>query len=72
MDVSEYIREPFQAAIFAGLVTAGYVHVKHKINTDPRPATSAYVKPAVLVAFLVYFIVSNGAGKRETISAEPF
>ena len=33
---------------------------------------SAYVKPAILVAILVYFIVANGVAQRETISSEPF
>jgi len=33
---------------------------------------SAYTKPAALVAILVFFIVSNGLGKKESISSEPF
>ena len=33
---------------------------------------SSYTKPAALVAILVFFIVSNGLGKKETISSEPF
>jgi hypothetical protein len=30
------------------------------------------MKPAALVAILVYFIISNGVGKRESISTAPF
>ena len=72
MDVSDYLREPFGASVFAGLVTAAYIHVKAKMNNEGKLQTSQYVKPAFLVALLVYFIVSNGAGTREKISAEPF
>lgn len=72
MDIGDYLREPFGASIFAGLVTAAYIHVKAKMNNEGKLQTSQYVKPAFLVALLVYFIVSNGAGTREKISAEPF
>jgi hypothetical protein len=72
MDVSDYLREPFGAAAFAGLTTAAYIHIKAKMNNEGKLQTSQYVKPAFLVALLVYFIVSNGAGTREKISAEPF
>ena len=72
MDISEYIREPVGAALFAGLVTAGYIHVKAKLNNEGAQPVSAYVKPATLVAILVYFIVSTGSAAREKISVEPF
>ena len=72
MDISEYIKEPLGAAAFAALVTAGYIHVKAKMNNEGTLQTSQYVKPAFLVAILVYFIVSNGTASREKISAEPF
>ena len=72
MDIGEYIREPMGAAIFAALATAGYIHVKAKMNNEGALQPSQYVKPAFLVALLVYFIVSSGSGAREKISAEPF
>jgi hypothetical protein len=72
MDISEYIREPTGAAVFAAIATAAYIYIKAKINNEATPKPSNYVKPGLLVALLVYFIVSNGAGKRETISTEPF
>jgi hypothetical protein len=72
MDISEYLKEPVGAAVFAAGVTAAYIYVKAKINNEGQPTTSAFAKPAVLVAILVYFIVSSGAGAREKISAEPF
>ena len=72
MDIGEYIREPLGASIFAALATAAYIHIKAKINNEGTVKSSQYVKPAFLVALLVYFIVSNGSGTREKISAEPF
>lgn len=33
---------------------------------------SAYFKPAVLTAVLVYFIVQQGNGQRESIATQPF
>jgi len=72
MDISEYIREPTGAAVFAAAATAAYIYIKAKMNNEKTPKTSDYIKPAILVALLVFFIVSNGAGKRETISTEPF
>ena len=72
MDIGEYIRDPFGAAIFAALATAGYIYVKAKMNKEGTLQISQYVKPAILVALLVYFIVSNGSGTREKLSTEPF
>ena len=72
MDIGEYIREPFGAAIFAALATSGYIYVKARMNKEGKLQISQYVKPAILVALLVYFIVSNGSGTREKLSTEPF
>jgi hypothetical protein len=72
MDIGEYIREPLGASAFAALATAAYIHIKAKINNEGTLKMSQYVKPACLVAFLVYFIVSSGSGSREKISSEPF
>lgn len=68
----EYLRDPTSAAIIAGLITAAYIHVKARMNDEGKLPVSSYAKPAVLVAILVYIIVSNGIGKREPISREPF
>ena len=72
MDIDEYLRDPFGASLVAGALTAGYIHMKAKLNNEGTLTTSAYAKPAALVMILVYFIVSNGIGKRETISTDPF
>ena len=68
----EQLRDPTWAAVVAGIVTALYIHGKARLNNEGTPTTSAYAKPAALVAILVYFIVSNGIGKREQINTDAF
>ena len=71
-DLSEYLRDPVRAALIAGAITAGYIHVKAQLNNEGKLELNKYTKPAVLNAILVYFIVSNGLGQREAISNDPF
>ena len=71
MDISEQLKDPMWAALFAAVVTAVYVHVKNQMNAGDKLPVSAYAKPASLVALLVYFIVFSGSN-REKISTEPF
>ena len=71
MDISEQLKDPMMAALFAAAVTAVYIHVKNQMNGGAKLVLSAYAKPASLVAILVYFIVQSGS-TREHISAEPF
>jgi|TARA_Y100000356_G_C11249800_1_gene286353 hypothetical protein len=70
--MDEYLREPASAAIIAAGITAMYIHAKARLNDEGSLTTSSYAKPAALVGILVYFVVSNGIGKRETISTDPF
>lgn len=72
MELSDYLRDPMWAGLIAAAITAGYIHTKAKLNNEDKLPNSSYVKPAVLNAILVYFIVANGLGQRETISSEPF
>lgn len=72
MEISEYLRDPISAAIIAACITAGYIHVKAQLNNEGKLELNKYTKPAILNAILVYFIVANGLGQRETISTEPF
>ncbi len=72
MDISDTLRDPLGAAAIAALVTAGYIHIKAKMNNEGKLELNKYTKPALLNAILVYFIIAGGAGKRESISAEPF
>jgi len=71
-DLSEYLRDPMSAAVIAAIITAGYIHVKAQLNNEGKLELNKYTKPAALNAILVYFIVANGLGQRETISNEPF
>lgn len=70
--MEDYLRDPAWAAVVAGVITALYIHGKARLNNEGTLTTSAYAKPAALVAILVYFIISNGIGKREPISTDPF
>ena len=71
MDISDQLKDPMWAALFAAAVTATYIHVKNQMNSGEKLPVSAYTKPACLVALLVYFIVYSGSS-REHISTEPF
>jgi hypothetical protein len=72
MELSDYLRDPMWAALISGIITAIYIHAKAQLNNEGKLQLSAYSKPAALNAILVYFIVSNGIGQRESISTEPF
>jgi len=68
----DYLRDPFSAALIGAGITAGYIHLKAQLNNEGKLELSQYAKPAALNAILIYFIVSNGIGQRETISTDPF
>jgi len=72
MELSDYLRDPINAALIAAALTAGYIHLKAQLNNEGKLELNKYTKPAVLNAILVYFIVSNGLGQKEAISTEPF
>jgi hypothetical protein len=42
------------------------------MNGKKNVPNSEYAKPAFLVGVLVYMIVSQGSGQRESMSTEPF
>ena len=71
-DLSEYLRDPLSAALIAGMITAGYIHLKAQLNNEGKLELNKYTKPAILNAILVYFVVANGLGQREVISNDPF
>ena len=70
--MDKYFREPMSAAAIAAIVTAAYVYIKGKMNGQGKLKNSDYVKPAFLVALLVFFIVSQGNGQGEAVSKEPY
>jgi hypothetical protein len=72
MELSDYLRDPVWAALIGGLITVIYIHAKAQLNNEGKLQMAQYTKPAALNAILIYFIVSNGIGQRESISTEPF
>ena len=71
MDISEQLKDPLMAALFAAATTSAYIYVKNQMNSGDKLPLSAFAKPSALVALLVYFIVYSGS-QREKISSEPF
>ena len=72
MDITDTLRDPIGAAVVAGAVTAAYIHAKSRMNNEAKLEMNAYVKPALLNAIMVYFIVCNGIGGKEKISTDPY
>ena len=72
MELSDYLRDPMSAGLIAGGITAAYIHLKATLNNEGKLELNKYMKPAVLNAILVFFIVSQGLGKKEAISNDPF
>jgi hypothetical protein len=70
--LSDYLRDPAWAALFAAAVTISYIYAKSHMNNEGQPKTSTFAKPASLVALLVYFIVSQGVATKESILTDPF
>jgi hypothetical protein len=69
--MDHYFRDPTSAAAIAAGATMAYIYIKASMNKEKLP-NSAYFKPAFLVGLLVYIIVSQGHGARETISTDPY
>ncbi len=69
MELADYLRDPMWAGLIAALITAGHLHAKTSINNKSTLPNSAYVKPSILFAVIVYFIVAIGVALRETISS---
>jgi uncharacterized membrane protein YdjX (TVP38/TMEM64 family) len=72
MELSETLRDPMGAAMVAAGLTAAYIYLKQQLNNEPQKELNAYLKPAVLNAVMVYFIIDQGISQREMISTEPF
>lgn len=69
--MDHFLRDPLSASAIAAGATMAYIYLKSTMNKE-KLSNSAYFKPAFLVGLLVYFIVSQGIGSKETISSEPF
>jgi hypothetical protein len=71
-ELGNYLREPFTAALFAAAMVIIYIHIKARMNNTGPSKTSDFVKPAILVGALVYFVVQNGMGSREPIMTDTY
>ena len=72
MELTETLRDPMGAAMVAAGLTVAYLYIKGQMNNEPKKELSHYMRPAVLNAVMVYFIVDNGIAQKEMLSAEPF
>ena len=72
MELSETLRDPMGAAMVAAGMTVAYLYIKEQLNNEPKKELNAHLKPAVLNAAMVYFIIDQGISQREMISTEPF
>ena len=70
--MDRYFREPMSAAAIAAAITAGYIYAKGKMNGEEKMKNSDYMKPAFLVALLVFFIVQQGCGQGPAMTSEPY
>jgi hypothetical protein len=70
--MDHYFRQPWSAALIAAAATMAYIYGRNKMNGKSNVPNSEYAKPAFLVALLVYLVVSQGTGQRESVSLEPF
>ena len=70
--MEDYLRDPIYGALIAAAATTGYILFKAKLNGEPRPQNSEFIKPSILVGILVYFIISGGLGKGDKKLTEPF
>lgn len=58
----DLLRNPLYASIIAALITYIYLYIKNKVN-DENMSTSDYVKPSILNAIMVYFIIHYGVAR---------
>ena len=42
--LSEHFRDPLSAALIAGLITAGYIHLKAHLNNEGKLELNKYTK----------------------------
>jgi hypothetical protein len=70
--MNKYMRQPFPAAVAAALTVYFYLMLKTKLNGEETKPNSYYIKPAFLVAALVYIIVHIGQNEGEPLKDSGF
>jgi hypothetical protein len=70
--ISDSLKNPLIAALFGAVITMAYIQLVARLNREAPPRNADMVKPAILNAILVGFIVYMGISQREEIYETPF
>ena len=70
--ISDSLKNPLIAALVGAVITMGYIQLVARLNREAPPRNADMVKPAILNAILVGFIVYMGISQREEIYETPF
>ena len=65
--MQKYLRQPIPAGVNAAHATNLYLMLKTRLNGQETKPNNYYIKPAVLVGVLVFFIVRLGQMEPEPI-----
>ena len=70
--ISDSRKNPLIAALVGAVITMAYIQLVARLNREAPPRNADMVKPAILNAILVGFIVYMGISQREEIYETPF
>jgi len=70
--ISDSLKNPLIAALVGGIITMVYIQLVARLNREAPPRNADMIKPAILNAILVGFIVYMGISQREEIYETPF
>ena len=70
--ISDSLKNPLIAALVGAVITMAYIQLVARLNREAPPRNADMIKPAILNAILVGFIVYMGISQREEIYENPF
>ena len=70
--ISDSLKNPMIAALVGAVITMAYIQLVARLNREAPPRNADMLKPAILNAILVGFIVYMGISQREEIYENPF
>jgi len=70
--ISDSLKNPLIAALVGGIITMAFIQLVARLNREAPPRNAEMIKPAILNAILVGFIVYMGISQREQIYETPF
>ena len=70
--ISDSLKNPLIAALVGAVITMAYIQLVARLNREAPPRNADMLKPAILNAILVGFIVYMGISQREEIYENPF